>query len=47
MEIIGNRADMELKDRNLEMIRVDEERELNFLMKKLYEDYLTPLEKAT
>lgn len=38
---------MELKDRNLEMIRVDEERELSFLMKKLYEDYLTPLEKAT
>ena len=38
---------MEFKDRNLEMIQVDKDRELNFLMKKLYENYLTPLEKAT
>ena len=37
---------MEFKDRNLEMIQVDKERELNFFIKKFYENYLTPLEKA-
>ena len=39
----------ELKDRNPEMIQVEEEREPIFLlkMKTFYKNHLTPLEKAT
>ena len=55
LERIGNRADnveeriSELKDRNLKMIQVEEERELRFFlkMKKFYKNYLIPSEKST